>query len=117
MTTSSSSSDPGLLSLFLRFLEACGVDRAAPTYRVSIHETADPDAAAEWWAAELAVPRERFRRASLKKHNPTTVRRNVGDGYRGCLVINVPRSRELYWRIEGMIAELFRSAAGRTFVS
>ncbi|MTK01441.1 helix-turn-helix domain-containing protein [Micromonospora sp. CP22] len=110
-------SDPGLLSLFLRFLEACGVDRAAPTYRVSIHETADPDAAAEWWAAELAVPRERFRRASLKKHNPTTVRRNVGDGYRGCLVINVPRSRELYWRIEGMIAELFRSAAGRTFVS
>ncbi|MEV2236966.1 helix-turn-helix domain-containing protein [Micromonospora sp. NPDC049891] len=109
-------SDPGLHSLFLRFLEVCGVDRAVPTYRVSIHETADPDAAAEWWAAELGLPRERFRRATLKKHNPTTVRRNTGDEYRGCLVINVPRSRELYWRIEGMIAELFRSAAERTFV-
>ncbi|WP_203990833.1 helix-turn-helix domain-containing protein [Micromonospora lutea] len=108
-------SDPGLLSLFLRFLEACGVDRAVPTYRVSIHETADPDAAAEWWSTELGVPLERFRRASLKKHNPTTARLNTGDGYRGCLVINVPRSRELYWRIEGMIAELFRSAA-HTFV-
>ncbi|NGM12303.1 helix-turn-helix domain-containing protein [Verrucosispora sioxanthis] len=109
-------SDPGLLALFLRFLEVCGVDPAVPTYRVSIHETADPDAAAEWWAVKLGVPRERFRRATLKKHKPATVRRNTGDEYRGCLVINVPRSRELYWRIEGMIAELFRSAAERACV-
>ncbi|MBQ1049814.1 helix-turn-helix domain-containing protein [Micromonospora sp. C51] len=107
-------SDPGLHALFLRFLEVCGVDRAVPTYRVSIHETADPEVAAEWWAAELGVPRERFRRATLKKHRPSTVRRNAGDEYKGCLVINVPRSRELYWRIEGMIAELFRSAAEHT---
>ncbi|MEV6816402.1 helix-turn-helix domain-containing protein [Micromonospora sp. NPDC051296] len=108
--------DPGLLSLFLRFLETCGVDRSVPTYRVSIHETADPDAAAEWWAGELGLPTHRFQRASLKKHNPSTLRRNTGEGYRGCLVINVPRSRELYWRIEGMIAELFRSAAEHTIV-
>ncbi len=92
-------SDPGLLALFLRFLETCGMDRSVPTYRVSIHETADADAAAEWWADELALPRDRFRRASLKRHQPATNRRNVGTGYRGCLVINVPRSRELYWRI------------------
>ncbi|QOC93748.1 helix-turn-helix domain-containing protein [Micromonospora craniellae] len=106
--------DPGLLALFLRFLETCGVDRAAPTYRVSIHESADPVAAAEWWAEELGLPLTRFQRANVKRHNPVTVRRNTGEGYRGCLVINVPRSRELYWRIEGMIAELFRSAADRT---
>nr|WP_230417007.1 helix-turn-helix domain-containing protein [Micromonospora tarapacensis] len=105
-------SDPGLLSLFLRFLETCGVDRAVPTYRVSIHETADAIAAAEWWATELRLPPDRFRRATLKRHNPATLRRNTGEDYRGCLVINVPRSRELYWRIEGMIAELFRAAAG-----
>ncbi|WP_431728698.1 helix-turn-helix domain-containing protein [Verrucosispora sp. TAA-831] len=110
-------SDPGLLALFLRFLETCGVDRAAPTYRVSIHESADPVAAAQWWAAELGLPLARFQRANLKKHNPVTVRRNTGESYRGCLVINVPRSRELYWRIEGMIAELFRSAADRTSMS
>jgi hypothetical protein len=109
-------SDPGLLSLFLRFLEVCGVDRTVPTYRVSIHETADPGAAARWWAGELGLPLDRFQRASLKKHKPATSRRNVGDDYRGCLVINVPRSRELYWRIEGMIAELFRFAAERTSV-
>ena len=46
----------------------------------------------------------------MKRHKPVTVRRNTGVDYHGCLVINVPRSRELYWRIEGMIAELFRMA-------
>ncbi len=107
-------SDPGLLLLFLRFPEACGVDRAAATYRVSIHDSADADAADEWWAAELGLPLDRFQRASLKKHNPVTVRHNTGEGYRGCLVVNVPSSRELDWRIEGMIAELFRAAAERT---
>ncbi|WBB65090.1 helix-turn-helix domain-containing protein [Micromonospora sp. WMMD812] len=105
-------SDPGLLALFLRFLETCGVDRSVPSYRVSIHETADADAATTWWARRLGLPPDRFGRPTVKKHRPTTVRRNVGADYHGCLVINVPRSRELYWRIEGMIAELFRKAGG-----
>jgi transposase-like protein len=105
-------SDPGLLALFLRFLEVCGIGRDVPSYRVSIHETADSGAAVNRWAQELDLPVERFQRTSLKKHRAATVRRNVGDGYRGCLVITVPRSRELYWRIEGMIAELFQNAGG-----
>ncbi|MGW0103512.1 hypothetical protein, partial [Nocardia sp. NPDC003354] len=100
--------DPGLLALFLRFLEVCGVDRTVPTYRVSIHESADAEAAVRWWVRRLRLPAERFRRTVLKRHNPTTLRRNTGDTYHGCLVITVPRSRELYWQIEGMIAELFR---------
>ncbi|TDC35393.1 helix-turn-helix domain-containing protein [Micromonospora sp. KC213] len=101
-------SDPGLLALFLRFLESCGVSRSLPSYRVTIHESADVDGAVRWWVDTLGVPPQRFRRPTLKRHNPTTLRRNTGDGYHGCLVIDVPRSRELYWRIEGMIAELFR---------
>lgn len=103
-------SDPGLLALFLRFLGNCGADRSVPTYRVSIHESADADAAVRWWVQRLGLPAERFGRSTLKRHNPTTLRQNTGDGYHGCLVITVPRSRALYWRIEGMIAELFRIA-------
>ncbi|MGK5738250.1 helix-turn-helix domain-containing protein [Micromonospora sp. URMC 103] len=103
-------SDSGLLALFLRFLERCGVDRSVPTYRVSIHETADADAATDWWARRLALPPARFRRPTLKRHNPSSVRRNTGPDYHGCLVINVPGSRALYWRIEGMIAGLFEKA-------
>ncbi|WP_229399860.1 helix-turn-helix domain-containing protein [Micromonospora okii] len=105
-------SDPGLLALFLRFLAECGVARDVPGYRLSIHESADVDAAQRWWVGRLGLPAERFGPAVLKRHNPATVRRNTGEDYRGCLMITVPRSRELYWRIEGMITELFRSVGG-----
>ncbi|MFI7211097.1 helix-turn-helix domain-containing protein [Micromonospora maritima] len=97
-------SDPGLLGLFLAFLANCGIDRDAPSYRLLIHESADVEAVERWWAERLGLPRERFGRATLKRHNPTTVRRNGGAGYRGCLVITVPRSREIYWRVEGVMA-------------
>jgi len=96
-------SDPVLIQLFIRFLELMGEDRAALNCRLSIHESADAEAAGKWWAEVAGVPFEIFRRAALKTHNPSTVRHNVGDPYRGCLVVDVPKSRELYWRIEGMM--------------
>ncbi|KXK59133.1 resolvase [Micromonospora rosaria] len=105
-------SDPGLLALFLRFLEVCGVERGEVTYRVSIHETADAEAATRWWSQRLGLSPGRGQPPSLKRHRPATRRRNTGDEYHGCLVITVPRSRELYWRIEGMIAGLFQIAGG-----
>ncbi|MFC7247036.1 helix-turn-helix domain-containing protein [Catellatospora aurea] len=100
--------DPRLLRIFIRFLESVGVSRGELSYRVSIHETADPDEAARWWAAELTIPLECFRRATIKRHRPTSTRHNQGDGYHGCLVVTARRRRDLYWRIEGIIDELDR---------
>jgi hypothetical protein len=96
-------SDPVLIRLFIRFLEQMGVDRMRINYRVSIHESADAEAAGRWWAGVADVPFEIFRRPTLKTHNPSTVRYNIGDPYRGCLIVDVPKSRELYWKIEGMM--------------
>jgi transposase len=96
-------SDPVLIRLFLRFLESWGEGRQTLKYRVSIHESADAEAAGRWWADVVGVPFEIFRRPTLKTHNPSTVRHNVGDPYRGCLVVDVPDSRALYWRIEGLM--------------
>lgn len=96
-------SDPALILLFIRFIESFGQHRGALKYRVSIHESADAEAAGRWWADVVGVPFEIFRRPTLKTHNPSTVRYNVGDPYRGCLVIDVPRSRQLYWKIEGVM--------------
>lgn len=96
-------SDPLLLELFLRFLESQGRDRASLTYRVSIHESADPEGAVEWWVNRLALPRERFQRTTLKRHASRTNRRNTGEDYHGCLVVYVPKGRELYWRMEGVM--------------
>jgi Homeodomain-like domain-containing protein len=99
-------SDPGLLRLFLRFLDQCGRHRDSLRYRVHIHETADAEAAGDWWARELAVSRDLFQRPTIKKHAPVTKRANTGTDYHGCLVITVPQSRELYWRVEGVMAAL-----------
>ena len=85
-------SDIGLIELFLRYVELLGVGRAALTYRVSIHESADVQGATQWWADQVGVSEERFRAAVVKTHNPSTVRRNVGDSYRGCLAVYVPKS-------------------------
>ncbi|MFE1427081.1 hypothetical protein ACFW6C_16110 [Streptomyces fungicidicus] len=94
-------SDPGVIQLYLAWLDLLGVERDRLRYRVMIHESADVEGARSYWADLLGVDASLFQRTTLKKHNPKTVRKNVGDGYRGCLVISVLRGAELYRRIEG----------------
>ncbi|MBU2662977.1 helix-turn-helix domain-containing protein [Actinoplanes bogorensis] len=106
-------SDPGLILLFLRYVELLGVERGKLTYRLSIHETADIPAATRWWADVVGVPVEDFRRATLKKHNPSTVRLNVGDSYRGCLMVYVPKSSRLYWEVEAVMGGIVAGASRR----
>ncbi|MDI6099802.1 helix-turn-helix domain-containing protein [Actinoplanes sp. NEAU-A12] len=104
-------SDPGLLALIMRFLQLSGYDPGELAYRVSIHETADAEAAADWWAETLSIPRARFQRPTIKKHVPETPRQNVGDDYHGCLTVTAPKSRELYWRMEGVVKAVIREAS------
>jgi transposase len=94
-------SDPQLISFFMRFLEAAGVTRERLICRVNIHETADVAAAQQFWQELTELPDTQFRRPTLKRHNPRTVRKNTGSNYHGCLVIKVRRSAELYRQIEG----------------
>ena len=96
-------SDPRLHRLFLAFLALHGRGKETLRYRVHIHETADAEAAGEWWAECLGVPRALFERPTIKRHKPATRRQATGEDYHGCLVIAVPRSRELYWRVEGVM--------------
>jgi hypothetical protein len=94
-------SDPGLISLFLRFLALNGITPDRLICRVHIHESADVDGAQQFWRKVTGLPESVFRAPTLKRHNPKTVRKNTGDGYHGCLVIDVRRSTALYRRIEG----------------
>jgi DNA-binding CsgD family transcriptional regulator len=94
-------SDPGMIRTFIAWLDLLGVERDRHSYRVMIHETADVQAAEHYWAALVGTDPARFGKTTLKRHNPKTVRKNVGDGYRGCLVICVRKSADLYRRIEG----------------
>ncbi|WP_306323607.1 MULTISPECIES: hypothetical protein [unclassified Streptomyces] len=94
-------SDPNVIKLFMRWLELMGVTRDRLTLRVSIHKSADVKAAESFWADIVDVEVDAFSKATLKKHNPRTVRKNTGNDYRGCLMIYVRQSADLYRRMEG----------------
>lgn len=94
-------SDADLTELFLRFLDAAGVGRDQLIYQVQIHENADLDAAQQFWLTITRADPPQFRRPSLKRHSPRTVRKTSGKDYHGCLRIEVRRSSALYRRIEG----------------
>ncbi|WP_395361009.1 hypothetical protein ACHGLA_14835 [Streptomyces sp. YH02] len=94
-------SDPNVITLYLRWLDLLGVARDRLHFRVSIHESADAAEAQQFWAELAGVDSSTFQRATLKRHNPRTVRKNTTEAYRGCLIIYVTRSAELYRRMEG----------------
>jgi hypothetical protein len=94
-------SDPGLIRFFLRFLDATGTARTDLSFRIYIHESADVEAAQRFRLEITGAPPGSFRTPTIKRHNPKTVRKNVGEDYHGCLRIDVCRSADLYRKIEG----------------
>lgn len=105
-------SDPRLIVFFLRFLARAGYPRSQLAFRIYIHENADIEAAQQFWLNATGASPDQFRRPTLKRHNPKTVRRNVGAAYHGCLRIDVPRSGDLYRRIDGWIAGIAIATSG-----
>jgi transposase-like protein len=95
------SSDPGLVRFFLRFLVVTGAQRRDLTFRIQIHERADIEAAQRFWEEVTGAPREQFGKPTLKHHHPKTTRGNTGETYHGCLRIEVRRGGGLYRKIEG----------------
>ncbi|MGV9389046.1 hypothetical protein ACWDQL_07910 [Streptomyces olivaceus] len=94
-------SDAGVIKLYLAWLRLLGVEQDRLAYRVMIHVTADVESAKRYWADLVGVDVPRLQKTTIKKHNPKTVRKNVGADYRGCLVVRVSQGAELYRRIEG----------------
>lgn len=90
-----------MITVFLAFIELLGVDRQDCSFRLSIHESADVEAATAFWSEAVGVPVTEFRRPTLKWHSYVTNRHNRTGDYRGCLVINVMRSAENYRLVEG----------------
>jgi hypothetical protein len=80
---------------------AAGTPRTDLSFRVCIHETADVEAAQRFWLEVTGATIDQFATPTMKRHNPKTVRKNVGDTYHGCLRIDVHRSADLYRKIEG----------------
>jgi transposase len=94
-------SDPGMVRLFLAWLQLLDIGLERCSFRVSIHESADVQASMAHWASVVGVPASQFSSPALKRHNPRTVRKNVGIDYHGCLTVTVRRSTELGRQIAG----------------
>jgi hypothetical protein len=94
-------SDANVIRLYLRWLKLLGVTHDRLTMRVSIHESADVQAAEQYWADIAGVEVSALSKATLKRHNPRTVRKNITEAYHGCLIIYVRKSADLYRRMEG----------------
>lgn len=102
-------SDADMIRLFLRWLEVVGITREQLLLRVNIHETADVHRATSHWSEVVGVPTAAFSRPVIKRHNPRTVRKNVGESYHGCLTVTVRCSTDLHLRIEGWWRGIVRS--------
>ncbi|SDM65270.1 hypothetical protein SAMN05444921_111125 [Streptomyces wuyuanensis] len=94
-------SDPDVVTLHLRWLELLGVSRDRLRLQISIHESADLEAAQQYWSDLTGVARTQFNKPVVKRHNPRTGRKNTGDTCRGCVAIYVRGSADLYRRTEG----------------
>jgi predicted transcriptional regulator len=105
-------SDPALIGFFMRFLAVAGIERDRLICRVHIHESADAEAAQRYWLGITNLEPVQFRRPLLKRHRPTTRRKNTGDDYHGCLRIDIRRSTGLYRKIEGWAAAAMASPDG-----
>ena len=94
-------SDPTMIRLFLCWLRLLQVSPARLIFRLHIHESADVAEAITYWSRVVGAPESQFGRPTLKTHNPVTVRKNVGPGYHGCLLLYVRKSATLNLQIEG----------------
>ncbi|MFJ3171502.1 helix-turn-helix domain-containing protein [Streptomyces roseus] len=103
-------SDPGVIGVYLAWLRLMDIPRERLKFRVMIHESADVEGAEQYWADFVGVRPIELQRTTLKKHNPKTVRKNTGTEYRGCLIVRVSASCDLYRRIEGAWCGIVGSA-------
>ncbi|MFJ8016346.1 hypothetical protein [Streptomyces sp. NPDC096339] len=104
-------SDPGMIGVYLAWLRLLGVEEEHMRFHVMIHESADVAGAEKFWTDFVGGDPTRFHKTTLKRHNPTTQRKNTGEGYRGCLVVRVLKSADLYRRIEGWWCGIVGAAA------
>ncbi|MGH3324094.1 MAG: hypothetical protein ACRDOV_06655, partial [Streptomyces sp.] len=73
--------------------------RAGKTYDEIVAELGVAKSSVSLWVRDQDVAD--LGKTTLKRHNPKTVRKNVGAEYRGCLVVRVLQGADLYRRIEG----------------
>lgn len=99
-----SNSDPFLIKLFLKWVrEICKIQESNIKYNLCIHENANIDKAVDYWSKVVIIPRSRFGKTVLKKHNIKTNRKNTEDNYYGLMRLSISKSTNLNRKIAAWI--------------
>ena len=103
-----SNSDPAMVQLFLKWLkEICQIPRERLGFELFIHQSANVEAARQFWSSALQVSVE-WLSVRLKRHNVSPRRRNIGKSYVGLVRVTVRQSAALNRKIAGWIEGLAR---------
>ncbi len=96
--------------LFLAWLRKYfSIDDKNLSFELFIHEKADIAKAKNYWSQNLDFSKDKLK-VYLKKHNPKTKRRHVGESYNGVLAAylhqSIPLNRKIAGWIEGVVVYL-----------
>jgi hypothetical protein len=95
-------SDYRMVWLYIKWLiDILGVVKSDIILRLYIHESSRDreEEVLVFWSKVTGISRKKFYRTYFKKHNPKTVRKNIGKNYRGTLSIKVRKSTDLNRKI------------------
>lgn len=91
-------SDTDMIKLFVRWIERfVDVSRANLHLQLYIHKPYAHENCEEYWARELDVPKDTFRKTIFKPHRSLVKKR---PNYKGCLRISVPKSSGLLFKVK-----------------
>jgi hypothetical protein len=106
-------SDPNMIAIFIHWLRKClHVSNTEIQLILHVHQNRQADIPnfKKFWMQVTGLQEQDFGTVVIKKHNPKTKRRNVGDTYKGLLAIRVRRSTMLNRQIQGWIYGIIDSA-------
>lgn len=98
--------DPGMIRCYISFLrESLSVPLSRFVFSIYIHEShrGRIEEVKRYWRKALGLSKMKISWVYYKKHNPRTVRKNVGSSYVGTLRIYVRNSSTLQRKISGWI--------------
>lgn len=99
-------SDPAMIKFFIAWLHKFGnIGKDDIVLRLHLHDnhaTREREIIKQW-SQLLEVPVNVFCKTNFKKHNPKTLRTNVGAMYKGLISVRVRKSTDLNRRIQGLI--------------
>ncbi len=109
-------SDPRMIQIFLSWLkDCCGVTRDRIRFEIYVHEShiRRIQEIQNYWAQVTGFSPKDFSKVYYKRHNPKTMRKNVGNLYQGILRVKVTASSSLLRKItgwtEGIVADRAQS--------